>query len=140
MRGENGFEVLLTEEALNRCYDHIVALEKELSSLGSLLAGMNAPRASASNDPNRSQLEEAVRVHQAQFRENRRRRRSLKRLPKFPTESKLNAAVIRSREAQAAILAGWFQPLSEPPQRPTQMSPLLHEATGLPPLDQDKKD
>ena len=54
-RGEKSFELLLTEESLTTFYDHIVMLEKELSSLGSLLGSMNAIRASTPGDPNRSQ-------------------------------------------------------------------------------------
>ena len=92
-RGEKSFEVLLTEEALNTFYEHIVVLEKALSSLGSLLGGMNALKASSPTDPNRSRYEEAVRVHAAQFREHHARRQSLKPLPQFPDEYQLKAAV-----------------------------------------------
>jgi hypothetical protein len=113
-RGEKGFEVLLTKEALDTFYDHIVALEKELSSLGSLLGGTTALNRAVADDPNRSQYEEAVRVHKAQFRENHSRRRSLKPLPTFPDEAQLNAAVTLWRQAQTATLMGWFQPWPEP--------------------------
>lgn len=116
-RGERGFEVLLTEEALNTFYEHIVALEKELSSLGSLLGGTTALRGSSADDPKKSQYEEAVRVHEAQFRENHRRRRSLKPLPKFPDEVQLKAAMLLWNQTQTATLMGWFQPWEPLPQR-----------------------
>jgi hypothetical protein len=138
-RGEKSFEVLLSEDALNTLYDHIVALEKVLSSLGSLLGGLNALRNSEPTDPNRSRYEEAVRVHTAQFRENHARRRSLKPLPQFPDEVQLRAAVTLWNQTQTSILMGWFQPWSEP-QRLVQMSPALHQVASnwVPPPEQQK--
>jgi hypothetical protein len=125
-RGKSPYEILLSAEALNIFYDHIVALEKEFSSGGSLLNTSITLSLLAANDPNRAQFEEALRVHQSLFRENHKHRRSLKRLPKFPDESELREAANRWREAQTAALMDWFRPLSELPQRPAQMSPALH--------------
>jgi hypothetical protein len=135
-RGDKAFEVLLSQEALDTLYDHIAALEKELSSLGSLLGAANTLKNAAPDDPNRARYEEAIGVHQAQFRENHRRRRSLKPLPKFPTESELNAAVIRMRDVQTGILMGWFQPWTMPQQRPGLNPGVAATTTGstLPPL------
>lgn len=125
-RGDNAFEILLTQEALDRCYDHMVALQKELESLRSLLTTVRTLTALGdSDDPNRSKYEEAVRDCRAQFHTNRSHRRSLKPLARFPDEDQLNAAVLRYREAQTAALMGWFQPLSAPPQQRRGLHPSL---------------
>jgi hypothetical protein len=129
-RGKHDFEVLLTEDALNTYYEHVVALEKELSSLGSLLGGTNALRLSASDDPNRSRYEEAVRVHRVQFQENQHHRQSLRPLPKFPDEVQLNAALLRWHQTQAGILMGWFQPWTEVQQ---QRNSALLDSSNPPP-------
>jgi hypothetical protein len=137
-RGEKAFEVLLTVPALDTFYEHIVALEKELSSLGSLLGGATALKHSAPDDPKRSLYAEAVRVHEVQFRENHRHRRSLTPLPKFPDEAQLQAAVTLWNQAQTATLMGWFQPWTELPQRPPQISGLLWDSWVPPPPDEKK--
>jgi hypothetical protein len=127
-RGKSPYEVLLSADALNAFYDHIVALKNELASAAALLNSSITLKLSNSDDPNRPQIEEALRVHQAQYRENRNRRRSMKPLPKFPDEDELRQVANQQREAQIAAQMGWFQPWSAP-QRPQQMSAALHAAT-----------
>ena len=61
-RGDKAFEILLTEGALNGYYDHVIALEKEFSSLGPLLAGISTLMSAAPDDPKRSQYEEAFKL------------------------------------------------------------------------------
>jgi hypothetical protein len=132
-RGKSLWEVLLSVEALNTFYDHIVALNKELSSGGTLLNSAITLQQTASTDPNRSQLEEALRVHEAQFRENRTHRRSLKPLPKFPDEDQLRKLANQHREAQVGILMSWFQPSTELPQPRSWLHPGVTDWWQVPP-------
>jgi len=106
-RGKSPFEILLSADALDAFYDHIVALQKELSSGGSLLDSAITLNQSVANDPNRSRYEEAFRVHEAQFRESHKRRLELKRLPKFPGEDEFLAAANRLREEQILMRMGY---------------------------------
>jgi hypothetical protein len=69
-RGKSPWEVLLSAPALNIFYDHIIALEKELSSAGSLLNSAITLKQFDANDPNRSRYEEALQAQTAQFRES----------------------------------------------------------------------
>jgi hypothetical protein len=75
-RGKSPWEILLSTVALNSFYDHIVALEKELSSAGSLINSAITLKQIDAADQNRPRYEEALRVHEAQFRDNHKRRRS----------------------------------------------------------------
>jgi hypothetical protein len=104
------WEVLMQAPALDIFYDHIIALQNELSSARNLLASVLALKALALDDQNKAPFEEAVRGHQTQFQESRNRRQSLKPMPKFPTELEFQEAVNRWRASQQAVLMGWFQP------------------------------
>jgi hypothetical protein len=108
--GKSPFEVLLSADALDSFYDHILALQKELYSGGILLNSAIALKECAADDPNRSQFEEALRVHEAQFRENHSHRLSLKPLPKFPDEDELRQAANRLREMQITMRMGYPRP------------------------------
>lgn len=138
------FEVLLSEGALTVFYDHIVALEKLLSSGSNMVNGMITLNSTAADDPNRSRFEEAVQVHRLQFRANHNHRRSLKPMPKFPDEALLNEQATRWREAQQAALMGWFQHDFPNPQPRRQMSAALLSTLGtqappLPLMEAEKK-
>jgi hypothetical protein len=142
-RGEKAFEVLLTLEALETFYDHVVALNKELSGLGSWLASTTVLKTSAPNDPNKSRYVEACQVHETQFQEHRRRRRSLKPLPQFPDEAQLRTAVARwSQTNSAAVAEGWMQQWTEPLMRPRRTSNAVLEPGShwvpRPPPDEKK--
>jgi hypothetical protein len=111
-RGKSLFEILLSEDALNCFYDHILALQKELIAGGVLLNTALSLKQIAQDDPNKSRLEAEIRVHTAQFRESRSHRRALTPLPKFPDESELREAANRRREAAILMRMGY-------PRRPT---------------------
>jgi hypothetical protein len=113
-RGKSPFEILLNVDALSAFFDHIEALERELSSGAKLSNSAITLNQSALDDPNRSRFEEERQAHEAQFQESHNLRQSLKQLPKFPDEDELRKVVNQQREAQTAALMGWFQPWSEP--------------------------
>jgi hypothetical protein len=135
-RGKSPWEVLLSTPALNTFYDHIIALEKELSSAGSLLNSAITLKQIDANDPNRSRYEEALQAHTAQFRESHNRRQSLRSLPKFPDEEELRLAANRLREARVAEQMSWFQHLSQPVQHRGWLWPGVME-TPLPLKEQE---
>jgi len=130
--GKSSFEVLLSADVLNAFYDHIVALKNELASGAVLLNTSVTLKLGNSDDPGRPQLEKALRSHQAQYRESRKYRRSLKPLPKFPDEDELRQAANKQREAQTAVIMSWFQPLSEPVQTRSWVGPGLIAFSGTP--------
>jgi hypothetical protein len=109
-RGKSAFEILLSAAALDSFYDHIVALQRVLSSGGALLNSAIALKQCAANDPNKLQLEEALRVRVVQFRESHSHRLSLKPLPKFPDEEELRQEANRLREMQITMRMGYPRP------------------------------
>jgi hypothetical protein len=115
-RGKSPYEVLLNVEALTAFYDHVVALKDELASGAALLEGSIILKQSGADDPNRTQIEEALRVQTARYQENHNRRRAMKPIPKFPDEEELRQAANLAREAQTAALMGWFRQPQLPPQ------------------------
>jgi hypothetical protein len=133
-------EVLLSIEALGIFYDHIIALEKELSSAGRLLGSAMALSSLALADRNRAQYEEAVRDHQTQYRESQRQRLALKSMPKFPTERELLEVANLRASVQTAIVMGWFQepPMPQRPSVPRWMAGTTVSDAPLP-LKEEKK-
>jgi hypothetical protein len=120
-RGQSPFEVLLSADALDGFYDHVVALQRELSRGGNLFNSATALKQCAAGDPNKPRLEEEIRVHRAQFLQNHRHRLSLKPLPKFPSEEELREAASRLRETQILLRMGY------PRSRAAMMSQ-IHDA------------
>jgi len=104
------FEVLLEANALNIFYDHIVWLQKAFSLIGNLLGSVLSLNALALGDQNRPSFEEEIRDRWAQFQAHRSRRRSLKPMPKFPTEDELLAAENQRLANEIAAQPDSYQP------------------------------
>jgi len=131
-------EVLLSVEALQKLYTHLVALRFELQDGASLLTGMAELRKLPAGDPQRAPLEAGKSLWVNQFRSHRARRTSLPPIPEFPTDAEFHAAHDQW-QARLGELMGWFQEWPMP-QRPTQMSAALRATLGsvepiLPPED-----
>jgi hypothetical protein len=109
-RGKSPFEILLSEDALNCLYEHILALQKELAAGGVLLNNALALKQIAVDDPNRARLEEEIRDQTVRFRESHNHRLALKPLPKFPDENELRDAANRRRETAILMQMGYPQP------------------------------
>jgi len=97
-----------SDKALNIFYDHLIALEKELSSAAMLIKGISTLKSLASNDPSKGLYEEGKRVCSFQFRGYGTRRQTLPPLPRFPSESELRELKMRWQEAQQAEIMAWL--------------------------------
>jgi hypothetical protein len=109
-RGKSPFEILLSAQALNAFYDHIITLQIELASGGRMLNSAVALKQCAVDDPNKSRFEEEILTHKAQFLENHKHRLALTPLPKFPDEDELREATNRWRETQILMRMGYPLP------------------------------
>jgi hypothetical protein len=119
----NGFDVkacttafpsVFTEDAINTFYDHLMALEKEISSAAVLIKGAFTLKSLAPDDSKKGFYEEVKRVCSFQFRGYSSRRRSLPPMPHFPSESELRDVIMRWQEGQQVEMMAWLSVGVEP--------------------------
>jgi hypothetical protein len=99
---------LFGDDALNIFYDHLIALEKELSSAAVLIKGISTLNSLASDDSKKALYEEGRRVCSFQFRGYGTRRQSLPPMPNFPSELELRDVKMRWLQAQQAEIMAWL--------------------------------
>jgi hypothetical protein len=99
---------LFSDDALNSFYDHLIALEKELSSAAMLIKGTSTLKSLAADDPKKGLYEEGKRVCSLQFRGYGTRRQTLPPIPYFPSESELREVKVNWQQAQQAEIMAWL--------------------------------
>lgn len=102
------FSSVFIDDALNTFYDHLVALEKEISSAAVLIKGTFTLTSLAPDNSKRGFYEEVKRVCSLQFRGYGSRRHSLPPMPHFPSESELREVKIRWQQAQQVEMMAWL--------------------------------
>jgi hypothetical protein len=125
-------EILLTEEAMEILYAHLVWSERELSSAGSVIMAVGRFNSLANEDPQKSSAEQHVGVHRGSFYSNSDTRRKLRPLPHFPTEAEMEAALAAHRRSEQVKLSEWFNQFKAPTK--VYRIPLV-ETLIDPPLD-----
>jgi hypothetical protein len=98
-RGSKAVEILLSVDALDKYYLHILLLDQVLSSGSALLNAVITHWERGKSDPYKSQFEQAIQGHQVLFQSSLHRRQSLPPLSKFPDEDELREAANRWRAA-----------------------------------------
>jgi hypothetical protein len=101
-------EILLTEEALDLLYWHLVWSERELSSAGSVIMAVGRLNSLADDHPLKLSAQQHVTVHRINFYSNSDTRRRLRPLPDFPTEAEMEVAVSARRRSEQAKLSEWM--------------------------------
>jgi hypothetical protein len=82
-------EVLLSVTALERLYEHLTALEAELSPVALMINSAHRRSQFAPDDPERERLEANYQESNSLFQSRRTKRRSLPPLPEFPEEPEI---------------------------------------------------
>jgi hypothetical protein len=135
-RGKTPYEVILSVEALEGYYGHVLALERVYDAGNKMLGTAITLTELAKDDLYKPQLLQLLESHSIQFQDHLRHRRSLLPLPQFPTEAEIQQAVSRWHEAQQAELRDWMKQFQLPPKRA-----VIDPATGriwVMPIDQPK--
>ena len=107
LRGENS-AAPFSDGSLNIFYDHLIALEKELSSAAMLIKAASTLKSLTSDDKNKALYEEGKRVCSFQFRGYGTRRQTLPPIPYFPSELELREVKKAWQQAQEAELSAWL--------------------------------
>jgi hypothetical protein len=107
-------EILLTEEALDLLYWHLVWSERELLSANSIIIAVSQFNALPNDDPRKLSARQHLVVHRISFYSNSDTRRRLRPLPEFPTEAEMELAMEVHRRAQQAKLSAWMDQFRGP--------------------------
>jgi hypothetical protein len=107
-------EILLTEEALDLLYWHLVWSERELSSAISIIIAVSRFNELSDDDSRKRDAAQHLRVHRGSFYSNSGTRRRLRPLPDFPTEVEMEVAMEAHRRAQQAKLSEWLDQFRAP--------------------------
>ena len=105
---EENSATLFSDDSLNIFYDHLIALEKELSSAAMLLKAASTLKSLASDDPKSELYEEGKRVCSFQFRGYGTRRQTLPPIRYFPSELELREVKRSWQQAQEAEIMAWL--------------------------------
>ena len=97
-----------SDKALNIFYDHLIALEKELSSAAMLVQSLSVLKSRALVDLTRSSYTKGKRACTSQFRGYGTRRQALPPMPWLPSESDLREVKTKWQQAQVAELMTWL--------------------------------
>jgi hypothetical protein len=89
-------------------YDHLIALEKELSSAAMLVQSLSVLKSRALVDLTRSSYTKGKRACTSQFRGYGTRRQALPPMPWLPSESDLREVKTKWQQAQVAELMAWL--------------------------------
>jgi hypothetical protein len=92
-------EVLLSEKALDALYHHLLALARELQCAASVLILAIEISTRAAGDPDRSAYEAAKPQNSSRFRRCCHKRKSLPRIPDFPSEAEFYEADVEWMQA-----------------------------------------
>jgi hypothetical protein len=127
-------EVLLSQNALDALYDHLIACCSELSVAAAVLQHARTVNNAAPDDPNREQHEANRSGSSAQFRRYRTLRQSLPPIPEFPSESEFHEAELQWQQSRQAELWGWMSSWDIPQHAPHgQTRAYLADPGGRPP-------
>jgi hypothetical protein len=107
-------EILLTEEALDLLYSHLVWSERELLSANSIVIALSRFNELPDGDPRKQDTRQHILVHRGSFYSNSDTRRRLRPLPDFPTEAEMEVALEAHRRAQQAKLSAWMDQFRAP--------------------------
>jgi hypothetical protein len=105
---------IFSDGSLNAFYDHLIALEKELTSAAMLIKSISTLKSLASDDPKTELYEEGKRVCSFQFRGYGTRRQTLPQIPRFPSQSELRDVKMRWQEIQQTETMAWLSIWSSP--------------------------
>jgi hypothetical protein len=97
-----------TDNALNIFYDHVIALEKELSSAAMLIQATSTLRSLPLDDPKTALYEEGERFCRFQFRGYGTRRQTLPPIPYLPSETDLSEVKDRWQKVQNEEMMAWL--------------------------------
>jgi hypothetical protein len=89
-------------------YDHLIALEKELSSAAMLVQSLSVLKSRALVDLTRSSYTKGKRACTSQFRGYGTRRQAFPPMPWLPSESDLREVKTKWQQAQVAELMAWL--------------------------------
>lgn len=110
------YDVLLDQGTLNKAYNLLVSLAKELWEAASLVHGMRALTMLDSADPEREPLEARVQACQARFRASHTERLSLPPMPESISEPVLQEAAMQAHRETLETMLHWHYPYQARPQ------------------------
>ena len=124
---------LVRMDLLESAYNLIVAINNQLQATHFLLDAIKKLNACKGDDPEKAQREEAVKACRQSFLDSHNARQALPKLPKFPSESELQAAKIKhDQEFLLSISQAVHQQWDIPPHfQQTYLSPAVRNTLGI---------